>query len=1810
MSASASKDAYPTDARVSEVVARRRLDPAILGYGACWAAVDKIAPTVGAEALVTAAIHLSAVARAVPWALDEWIAFEPAIVDLNNLARFLPQLNEDWRVPAKGVTNFAVYSALRIHSNAQRYDHHARALLISVWVRFQHPELAKDPTVLQGTESVIPTLRVWITALNDKRVRPKRDGVLREAMKDSYSLADFAIATALNHLDDLDQRSEEERGENQGLTNVLAVQVPRILGLPPLIRRKINISTLPEAEPEPSDAEFVVRNSSIDSPLAEFSDYPDDNLEDRINIQHVKILEKRRTKPLHRIEMLRVRNRTSRLQRVSSPGGLFAGTHHECLTPEEAESVAHKLLELINRHQNSDIFLAGAFVLLALTLCTGLTMERILSALNRRLKDRLPHIDADRLHLKSMLPRAAVMPEEADSDLYESTNASFSVPLPPLVARLLTAKSLYRNLALMSRAQTHLRAAILHVRQETGSPVISRGRIRKTYAIRVFESSWNYPETSLLSQDTFSQSDAPMYYYSAPSDILANIYCRAIWTLFGDRWVTSKEESSRVGSKVMPTIWTLKDFVGHPSAPLMRGIVKTDLTSVATAHNSMMSHLAAILQAIGGHRPNNSLFQLTRWDFSISNCAAIIADKQSDPAHARRLIGLGELGARQVALYIKHLQELAELELDQGLTAYIRNKVLLGKEPLLFRLAESGQVEPADMQWFRETVAKAPDIKLNYGRHVLASLGRQMDKTRADLLGIHLGHYESTGFPFSADSPLSPLSYLKRLNPILDEIFRHQKWKLRTGLAHPDDRTRKLDRVLGTDWTSTGKLRSWQQQKKTFNRVVADRNRKVRLHWRAQIPLVRLQVEQEVVDTAYLVNGELATLIAWRVQERRVARLKDRAQPVLLPHGRQMPERGELPIFTDSDAIDALLERLDERYREATYHAIAAHNTVARVLLWAAAAGVYTGRRYWPYLPLRPLDPSPFIPGLFRATEQIRCLRDDFEALSDCGLDKPQATLAKAILAAVVYAGVDSAPVLKGLFLESCQCWRVPAIPDALLIRVDSLAYVVALRGPSAVCYAKWRRSSEPVQDSGQILEALRSTFPDKPWVQSDRLLERLTGTQEIANRIVRSPIANLALSLEEGATNLDPDQLEVLLGHAPADQDDPPEVDSSSLKVAEPITTTKDGLLAHLNAQIKTVRKLLSATQSDIQLQETGEIFRWDRANKPTEREKLLRELEACKKRADWLWYSRLWAAWAANEMTRPKLRGSGTLQLSSVRKAFTLAEKRLTREFKKFVEDTQTLPITEDLERLYHRVLENTPESSAADVCKALLSVHAEAVVLLGAEEADPSDYWEYYRPNRKSRAGVRNRIATNYQIESISNSLLAHSHPDADLSCFVSDNRRLILQAALAFHLAMATGARMREILSRQTKDVLLLLQETALIIRPNSMTNLKTGSARRLVDLSGTIDRLHRELLKNQVESEKQRFPKRQQTRLWLFSEMDGRAVPSQSIRDIVNKVSRRLLGRPFRWHSLRRRWVCDQYSRHFLSLGLQDFCEESGYDWMTNEGLVTPRDLATIRHQVGHAGHRLTIETYLHVPWIFQIREQHAEWSPDRLSVCNVMTRESARVHIQGASSQIEVTDRLLTRFGQSLPASMSAIPMERVADIPVPDGVARYCWALHDLATGITHSIVKTRYAVSDEEIERMRFYSHLLARRSGIAIGLRGKHGQIRLSKPPRLSVAGKRITGIWSWGGEEQRAADYQALVQQWADHIEIDRTNRSLMRLPTRFSLPISVLTALDLEAEEVERTEAYASYKVKGDASDVTSAMVWTLAISWIVSKAAG
>jgi hypothetical protein len=294
-----------------------------------------------------------------------------------------------------------------------------------------------------------------------------------------------------------------------------------------------------------------------------------------------------------------------------------------------------------------------------------------------------------------------------------------------------------------------------------------------------------------------------------------------------------------------------------------------------------------------------------------------------------------------------------------------------------------------------------------------------------------------------------------------------------------------------------------------------------------------------------------------------------------------------------------------------------------------------------------------------------------------------------------------------------------------------------------------------------------------------------------------------------------------------------------------------------------------------------------------------------------------------------------------------------------------------------------------------------------------------------------------------------------------------------------------------------------------------------------------------------------------------------------------------------------------YCLLILGLGLEDLRRPGSLDPTVCQELITPRDLADVRHQIGHAGHRMTIQTYFHLPWILSLREQSTKWTKERLAAARGITLESARVELSRAENSLAVTDRELTRLGFKLPATQETRSQQIVDHIGRPDQTCRYCHALNDWGRGDKWPILQNRYAISGREMETMEANAKLHARQTGIAIGLPRPFGQRRLSRPPRVSDQAKPLYKAFDLLLASDRSGDLKELIDQWSSHFTVRRDNRATIRLPKGFQPAEQLLADLEIELK-VRHTEITSTdYLAIKTGTDVTSVLTWILSIVRIV-----
>ena len=699
-------------------------------YRSCLEAALQITPTECPFILASAVTQLDWIARVVPWALEDWKLFHPALCDLSSEANRVWHHSRfrDRPIPAKGLTEYPVVAALRRHPPiAPRYDDYARALLISLAARLKTDQSKSllEQSAEQASFPCIKYLSLSIRGLNRDDSRDRRGPWFQQAAEESDSPQGYLLALARVCL------AADNPDKNLGAA--LAHSAMRVFGLPPLeVDPPGTRGPNPPGKPQPPRATGTkegpkpvrerVEVREISVPIADPDDDSPEAHDEALQTLQLVRRETRNRQPLGFRGLRALIKGQMRAQRISSAGESFLATHIDALAPAECKLVAKELLTGADNELNQQNPAGAApYVLLALMLSTGLTADRAAALLQRNTQEDPPFIDGEELTLQSMLPDSAYEPKDNAHNLVP-VDQRFSVDLPPSLAQLLPRFHPWLSHQPQEISLSEgLGEAILKVRLKTGLHHVSAGRIRKAYAVLIHEENQDYCATATLAQDTFHLSPAPLHYYSAQSDVLANLYRRAIWPIFGDSSAPPESRQSiRIGTEALAKPDALKSASRIPSRPLHAHTDRNDPASVARTHNALVAHIAAMLMSIVGHRHSNALFRLDRWDFDLQLAAANIADKMSDPAHLRRLVGLGEHVARQIALYLLNLDEACKLNrmkhFGRRATA-----ALTGKQSLFFCLdeADARPIE-ADLDWLRSQLTNFPDIPTNRGRHYLA----------------------------------------------------------------------------------------------------------------------------------------------------------------------------------------------------------------------------------------------------------------------------------------------------------------------------------------------------------------------------------------------------------------------------------------------------------------------------------------------------------------------------------------------------------------------------------------------------------------------------------------------------------------------------------------------------------------------------------------------------------------------------------------------------------------------------------------------------------------------------------------------------------------------------------------------------------------------------------------------------------------------------------------------------------------------------------------------------------------------------------
>lgn|GEM_PF-6502182 len=1113
-------------------------------------------------------------------------------------------------------------------------------------------------------------------------------------------------------------------------------------------------------------------------------------------------------------------------------------------------------------------------------------------------------------------------------------------------------------------------------------------------------------------------------------------------------------------------------------------------------------------------------------------------------------------------------------------------------------------------------------IRTNWGRHYLGSHGREFAEKNSELIGVQLGHYESVGYPFSPDSPMIPVQFIKEINPILDKVFEKQGWTLQSGLARNRPEKRQSNfRSHFDSWEHAGPLTDWNQAKRELLREAKKRNLLIRRERWANSHRIRHETEQQVIELAASIHMGIADLMAYQINERQQKRSSRDTEMVALPgQGIRMLDQLPAPVAQVDQKINELFDALGEEFTDPEA-AVLAHNTAARALIWAGKRQLYKGPFYWPWLPLRPLDVSPFVPGISRALCQVHLLRKHFGSLAPANArDKKRSrenSAGIAALALLLFGGIDEPALLNELIKGDVRILPVPAIPNAIAVHCRSLNYTCGLGGLAALAYLSWYRRRGESNSEPNLESALSKILPENSTTKRTKAVKALCSTVSITNRIERSGAANLALDFEDGCTCFDESQLAWLLGETSENRTEDLESDPvSSLGADNSVGNQTPGSF-DIREEYRTLLQMRRVNR-DVELALSGETWRYDYAEKTSERRKIIKEAQLRTQSKNWSWFGRLWAGWFETELSRPQHTNSSKLMAYS--SVFGSYSEVATRMKNILLQRTPTqisnVPTTEVLEEIYELILENAPESTVQRMCQTVLSFHSNAVRELGIDDLDPSNYWAYWRPRRGERATVKSSIPSTDELEAINKLLARSADPDVEYGEFEDIDKRVIRCAYFSFNLARASGARIGEITGMRANDMLLPAKQSGLIIRQNRWRPLKTRAARRAVDISSQIPSAIRSLLSRHISAELGSSTPRLRNQAWLFADLSSRPLPSYEHRKLVNQAAKALGQGLFRWHRLRHRWANEALLQLLNGLKLDDL---SARQPQISTKLLWPRDGAMIRSQIGHSRLRMTLICYFHMPWLFQLQYQAADPSRtcENVAACLGITRSGGYRRLTEANNDADaIVAREIARLFPTSEETESHDDGIPHVYLHVNQKDPRLCVGLHALGQGVTTETVNMRPGITSREMETMRSIDVELARATSIGIMRDNPYAALRHSRPPRWRDGAERLQSFWERleMRNDQEIRYIARIWQQYASRglqhdLRCKREPRSQMILPTTAAERIrQELRSLDIKLNVEMNSDSLVLVSARTSGKvNITSELVWTLAICWIVGQ---
>lgn len=1141
----------------------------------------------------------------------------------------------------------------------------------------------------------------------------------------------------------------------------------------------------------------------------------------------------------------------------------------------------------------------------------------------------------------------------------------------PLVAPI--ARALVRHQAVLaqlghldpSELEQWMAAAAAQVGQAIGLPLSSAG-LRRSLAPLVMEACGDIAMAQLICGDSFGRPSAQQHYYAPRCKDVADVYVAATGQFFEEFAAPRLSQgAARVGSELLVQAasarrlaessfqWKSENFSGS-----------ADRVHAIHDHRRILDHSIRMMLATAGHRWSSSIFELTLSDFDLRTGAALFKDKRHDIAHDPRLACLPKVVCAQLASYTKHVFRLAELmpELRDGLL-----DILKGGAPIFFDLQEVKGDRCEILAPSLESISKRGPAEWrvlpeNWGRTYIRTRALEMGAPPF-LIACQLGHLDAVGYPFSNQSPSEPLEIVRRLQPWLDRVAKTQGWAVIEGEtkamgrgARQADHAGACVRIPLKDWRDT-------------LRDLENRTRRAFQQWetslRKDAKQARDAAEKMVLAHPLLMAASVTSAYQDQTKVPRVGQLEE----LDLSRVRQ-----DLVVECGDDAAAA----------------IACVRALRHVLKAVAKrSGQPAPSVAIPIAVRRPLD-NPFFAGACVALSQVHLLRDH---VRNRARDKrPDRSfllqVARTAEALMLFGGVDDAGTLMSILQSRASARSSAKIPDLLLVPLPQ-GRVHAFRGLAALALANLsnRFPTEELPRVNDIAAALVRLLPD--WAgPAEHVIPKLCSTVAIANRFEYSPAACFAIDPVKGSVSASVDeQLAFIDGDTkgPVRSDGPGQPRGTGDKLRK--SWVRESQQTAFSQYRKLVR-MIPIIGRDFDSPLTGRNIAASAIRSAATRAVVVGELDSWLDGADTACGEPLWpivrmlAEWTRAELKRVKPDGS-LLEYRSIKTYLTRVGHALVQELGELDATCWSERIVEDA---YQYALEASRDSRFK-VAAALLSFHRVADARFELPEVDLVPlYAELGREERNVDSAMILPVERKAAFGAIAQHAWGDLHDQ--------DSTRIARAAdALAPFLGYG-GLRLSEPMGLQVGDV--GRRPSGVLwarVRSNRLRSLKTRSATRALEWVPACDAEHLTRTWQWTESVRKHAGSRRPEGVYLVSGLDARddLREQQPIAQLIRTELARVTGRSSeRLHRLRHLVATE----HITGIALS----EQDARWIglplsdVHVRPLQPRDLHGISVPMGHAHWMVTIQWYLHLPWVLQsraaVRLRHEYF--DRTTVAGVL----------------------------------------------------------------------------------------------------------------------------------------------------------------------------------------------------------------------------